>query len=112
MINRRLFLTATAATIALPMSGFAQAKAPEVMEMTMGNPDAKVTVTEYASFTCPHCARFHENTFPQLKENYIDTGRVKYILRPFPFDGDRRGEAAFMRDTDRCNNSILGKIAT
>ena len=86
MINRRLFLTATAATIALPMSGFAQTKAPEVMEMTMGNPDAKVTVTEYASFTCPHCARFHETTFPQLKENYIDTGKINFIYREIYFD--------------------------
>ena len=86
MINRRLFLTATAATIALPISGFAQTNAPEVMEMTMGNPDAKVTVTEYASFTCPHCARFHETTFPQLKENYIDTGKINFIYREIYFD--------------------------
>ena len=52
-----------------------------VQEMTMGNPDAKVTVIEYASFTCPHCQRFHETVLKDLKKNYIDTGKIaKSIL--------------------------------
>lgn len=58
----------------------------EVVEMTMGDPDAPVTVIEYASFTCPHCATFHQEVFPQLKEEYIDTGRVHFILREVFFD--------------------------
>src|SRR5262249_40128466 len=55
---------------------------------------APVTIIEYASMTCPHCANFAINTFPQLKEKYIDTGKVRYILREFPFDPVAAG--AFM----------------
>jgi protein-disulfide isomerase len=60
----------------------------------MGKDDAKVTIVEYASMTCPHCAHFNDTTFPDLKKNYIDTGKVRYILREFPFDP--RAEAGFM----------------
>jgi protein-disulfide isomerase len=52
----------------------------------LGNPKAPVTVVEYASMTCPHCAAFDEETFPTLKKDYIDTGKVYYILREFPLD--------------------------
>ncbi|MFT6452626.1 MAG: protein-disulfide isomerase [Halocynthiibacter sp.] len=57
-----------------------------IEEMSLGNPDAKVTVIEYASFTCPHCANFHANTFKQLKTNYIDTGKINFIYREVYFD--------------------------
>lgn len=57
-----------------------------INEMQMGNPNAPVTVVEYASFTCPHCARFHEDAFKQLKANYIDTGKVNFIYREVYFD--------------------------
>jgi len=60
----------------------------------LGDEKASVTVIEYASMTCPHCAHFALTTFPQLKEKYIDTGKVKYILREFPFDPIAAG--AFM----------------
>jgi protein-disulfide isomerase len=60
----------------------------------MGDDKAPVTIIEYASMTCPHCAHFAINTFPQLKEKYIDTGKVRYILREFPFDPVAAG--AFM----------------
>lgn len=63
-------------------------------DMVMGDPNAPVTIVEYASMTCPHCARFHETTLPAIKEKYIDTGKVKLILREFPFDP--RAAAAFM----------------
>ncbi|WP_173931214.1 DsbA family protein [Chelativorans sp. Marseille-P2723] len=63
-------------------------------EMAMGDEDAPVTIVEYASMTCSHCANFHTGTFPALKEQYIDTGKVQYILREFPFDP--RAEAGFM----------------
>lgn len=53
-------------------------------EMSLGNPDATVTVIEYASLTCPHCATFHETIYPAIKENYIDTGKIQYIFREFP----------------------------
>ena len=48
--------------------------------------DAPVTVVEYASMTCSHCAAFHNNTYPELKKRYIDTGKVRYIMREFPLD--------------------------
>ena len=51
-----------------------------------GPQDAPVTIIEYASLTCPHCAHFHETTYPTLKSKYIDTGKVRFSLREFPFD--------------------------
>lgn len=52
----------------------------------LGKADAPVTIVEYASLTCSHCANFHENTFPALKTQYIDTGKVRLIFREFPLD--------------------------
>lgn len=60
----------------------------------LGKDDAKVTIVEYASMTCPHCAHFAATTFPDLKKKYIDTGKARYILREFPFDPS--AEAGFM----------------
>jgi protein-disulfide isomerase len=54
--------------------------------MFIGNPDAEVTVIEYASFTCPHCRSFHETTYKQLKTDYIDTGKIKFVMREVYFD--------------------------
>lgn len=58
----------------------------ELPEIVIGNPDAKVTIIEYASMTCPHCAAFHKNVLPQLKAKYIDPGKVKLVFREFPLD--------------------------
>ncbi|MEW5424299.1 DsbA family protein [Amorphus sp. 3PC139-8] len=55
-------------------------------DMAMGSEDAPVTIVEYASLTCPHCAHFHDATLPELKEKYIDTGKVYFIFRDFPLD--------------------------
>ena len=63
-------------------------------DMALGKADAPVTIVEYASMTCPHCAHFHETTLPEIKTKYIDTGKVRLILREFPFDP--RAEAGFM----------------
>jgi protein-disulfide isomerase len=63
-----------------------EGSAPEVVEMALGDPDAPVTVVEYASFTCPHCAAFHAENFPRLKEQYIDPGQVRFIFREVYFD--------------------------
>lgn len=62
-------------------------KAPELVEMSLGQQDAPITMVEYASLTCPHCARFHAEVMPRLKENFIDTGKVRLIYREVFFDG-------------------------
>jgi protein-disulfide isomerase len=55
-------------------------------DRSLGDPNAPVTIVEYASFTCPHCATFHNETLPKLKQKYIDAGKVRLIFREFPFD--------------------------
>ncbi|MEO0752954.1 MAG: DsbA family protein [Pseudomonadota bacterium] len=57
-----------------------------VVEMAMGDENAPVTMVEYASFTCPHCASFHQNQFKDLKAEFIDTGKVRFIYRDVYFD--------------------------
>ncbi len=57
-----------------------------VVEMALGDPDASVTIVEYSSFTCPHCATFNQGVFRQIMENYVDTGQVQYIKREVYFD--------------------------
>ncbi len=57
-----------------------------VIDMTIGNPDAAVTVIEYASFTCIHCANFHNKSYPAFKSEFIDTGKIKFIYREVYFD--------------------------
>ncbi|WP_375257416.1 DsbA family protein [Citreimonas sp.] len=86
--------TAPDATIALPGAASAQeatdtetaSETAEITEMTLGAEDAPVEVIEYASYTCPHCAAFHEDVFPQMKEDYIDTGKVRFTYREVYFD--------------------------
>ena len=63
-------------------------------EMALGDPDAPVKIVEYVSMTCPHCADFHNNTFKQIVTDYVDTGKVQFIVREFPFDP--RATAAIM----------------
>jgi len=55
-------------------------------DIVIGSDQAPVTIIEYASMTCPHCAHFSETTFPELQKRYIDTGKVRYTLRAFPLD--------------------------
>ena len=55
-------------------------------ELVLGSADAPITVVEYASMTCGHCAHFHTTVFPILKEKYMDTGKVRFIMREFPLD--------------------------
>jgi protein-disulfide isomerase len=63
-------------------------------DVVLGSDKAPVTIYEYASMTCPHCAHFSEETFPELKKRYIDTGKVRFVFRSFPFD--KVAAAAFM----------------
>ena len=69
-------------------------------DLWQGSKDAPVTMIEYASMTCTHCASFHQTTYPVLKSKYIDTGKVRFALREFPFDP--LATAAFM--LARCSN--------
>ena len=69
-----------------PIDPKALAARREGDDMVMGLASAPVTVIEYASLTCPHCANFHASAFPDLKASYIDKGLVRYIYRDFPLD--------------------------
>jgi protein-disulfide isomerase len=101
IITRRAFTTALSLTglaalagvsLLRPISGaYAQsatdvAKPQSLPDMALGPADAKVTITEYASMTCPHCAAFNDQVFPKIKAEYIDTGKVRYVFREFPLD--------------------------
>ena len=62
------------------------AKPVSLPDMALGPKEAAVTVTEYASMTCPHCASFTENVFPKIKSEFIDTGKIRFVFREFPLD--------------------------
>jgi protein-disulfide isomerase len=95
ILSRRHALALGLATaFAAPSLSQAQTTAAEpaatttrkVEEMTLGDPDAPITMVEYAMFTCPHCADFVRDVFPKIKENYIDTGKVRLIFREVYFN--------------------------
>ncbi len=65
----------------------ARAADTAVPDRVLGDPKAPVTVQEFVSLTCSHCADFYNNILPQLKEKYVDSGKVRFILRDFPLDG-------------------------
>ena len=83
-------LTAPAEAVATEVAdnsdGDAEVDTSTIPDMMIGNPDAKVTVIEYASYTCPHCASFHAGTFKDLKKNYIDTDKINFVFREVYFD--------------------------
>ncbi|MEM9784723.1 MAG: DsbA family protein [Pseudomonadota bacterium] len=93
MIDRRALLAAATAlpAIVLPTLPALAQEAPEGLperalgDLVMGEDSAPVTVIEYAAFTCGHCQAFHQNTFPTIKAEYIDTGKVKFIIREVYF---------------------------
>ncbi|CAM5191006.1 disulfide bond formation protein DsbA [Bosea thiooxidans] len=108
MTNRRQLLTGAAGIAAAALAGLnaarAQTKMPEagpLGDVWLGSPDAKVTIIEYASLTCSHCAHFHAEAWPELKKKYIDTGKVRFTLREFPLDP--LATAGFM--LSRCNGN-------
>jgi protein-disulfide isomerase len=97
MMTRRdalgLLGSAMGAAVLVASPAWAQNAAPQDLaaagplgDVWLGSPDAKVTIVEYASLTCSHCAAFHKDTYPALKERYIDTGKVRFVLREFPLD--------------------------
>jgi protein-disulfide isomerase len=104
-VSRRAILAGAstlAASVAFSLPAFAQKKPAaagvdsvpldefmkvgDLPEISMGPADAKVTIVEYASMTCGHCANFHNKVFPELKTKYIDTGKVRFIFREFPLE--------------------------
>ena len=107
MITRRSLLLAGAAVAALastpalaqedgaPVDLAELLKPPALGDMALGAAEgAKVTIVEYASATCPHCAAFHKDVWPKLKADYIDTGKIRFIFREFPLNDPAL--AAFM----------------
>ena len=90
-MNRRAMIALAAAMAASPVFGqetaeTTEAVVPEIKDFTLGNPDAPVKIIEYASFTCSHCAHFHDTVFTKLKTDYIDTGKVHFTLREVYFN--------------------------
>jgi len=101
IITRRAFTIALSLTGLAALAGFSPlrliagamaqsasdvAKPVSLPDMALGPANAPVTITEYASMTCPHCAAFNENVFPKIKSEYIDSGKVRYVFREFPLD--------------------------
>ena len=101
IITRRAFTAALSLTGFAALAGFSPlrlitgamaqsaadvAKPVSLPDMAIGPADASVTITEYASMTCPHCAAFNAEVFPKIKAAYVDTGKVRYIFREFPLD--------------------------
>lgn len=71
---------------AMAQSAADVAKPVSLPDMALGPANAPVTITEYASMTCPHCATFNETVFPKIKSEYVDTGKIRYVFREFPLD--------------------------
>ena len=101
MITRRAFTAALSLTGLAALAHFSPlrliadamaqtasdiAKPVSLPDMALGPADASVTITEYASMTCPHCAAFNESVFPKIKSEFIDSGKVRYVFREFPLD--------------------------
>ena len=101
IITRRAFTAAFSFTGLAALAGFSPlrliteavaqsatdvAKPVSLPDMALGPANAAVTITEYASMTCPHCAAFNADVFPKIKSEYIDTGKIRYVFREFPLD--------------------------
>jgi len=101
LLKRRQFLAAALVTAGLPLvSARAQEASGEpepLPDMVLGDPAAPIEIIEYASMTCPHCATFHRETLPELKQAYIDAGKAKLVFREFPLDRLALAAAAVAR---------------
>lgn len=101
--RRNLLLCAAAVSVLAACGGASGGAATTPDDMVLGQANAPVTLIEYASATCPHCAHFHEVVWEQLKENYIDTGKVRFVYREYPTAPAAVALAAFQ--VARCNNA-------
>ena len=95
LFDRRLVL-ALGLALSLTACNKGGATAASSDDMTLGNPDAKVTVVEYASASCSHCAKWNEEVFPAFKAKFVDTGRVHYVFREFLTPPIELASAAFL----------------
>jgi protein-disulfide isomerase len=101
IITRRAFIAALSLTGLAALAGFSPlhliagamaqsasdvAKPVSLPDMALGPANATVTITEYASMTCPHCAAFTETVFPKIKSEFIDSGKIRFVFREFPLD--------------------------
>lgn len=105
-MRRRTFLASAYGALLMAIAGpaMAQTVPPEKLSVSgplgdkvLGNPNAPVTIIEYASLTCGFCMRFHMETWPALKAKYVDTGKVQFIIREFPLDPLAMGAAMLAR---------------
>src|SRR6266566_2156847 len=101
IITRRAFTIALSLTGLAALAGFSPlrliaeamaqsasdvAKPQSLPDMALGPANASVTITEYATMTCPHCANFNETVFPKIKSEFIDSGKIRFVFREFPLD--------------------------
>ena len=87
MTKLLMSIAAVALLLVAPAGEAAPLSAEEALkDRILGDPNAPIEIVEYSSLTCPHCRHFHMETLPELKKNYIDTGRAKLVYRDFPFD--------------------------
>lgn len=97
-MNRFATLAAAAAMLFSACSEAEPLNTDEALkDSAVGDPNAPVTLIEYSSLACPHCAHFHKNTLPEITKNYIDTGKVKFIVRDFPIGGPAYAAAMMAR---------------
>ena len=99
-LNRRLLLVAAVGALALAGCNKSGGAAADASDMTLGDPNAKVKMVEYASVTCSHCAVFNNDVFPEFKKKYIDTGKVHYTFKEFLTPPAEVAAAGFL--TARC----------
>jgi protein-disulfide isomerase len=99
-LNRRLLLVAAIGALALAGCNKSGGAAADASDMTLGDPNAKVKMVEYASVTCSHCAVFNNDVFPAFKKKYIDTGKVHYTFKEFLTPPAEVAAAGFL--TARC----------
>jgi protein-disulfide isomerase len=99
-LNRRLLLVAAVGALALAGCSKGGGATADASDMTLGDPNAKVKMVEYASVTCSHCAVFNNEVFPEFKKKYIDTGKVHYTFKEFLTPPAEVAAAGFL--TARC----------
>jgi len=109
-LGRREFLLSVSALALAGCNGGSGSGGVSADDMMLGNADAPVTVIEYASSTCPHCAAFHEEAWSRIKENYIDTGRVRFVFREYPTSPAQVAVAGFQ--VARCGGASAEQYFT